>query len=182
MRLKIIRNFLMRIRGFDSLDTLIKNGLEVGKNFNMQPGCIIDPSHCWLIKIGNNVTLARNVYLLAHDASTKFTLGYTKIGKISIGDNVFVGTGVIIMPNVNVGENVIIGAGSVVTKDIPNNSVVIGSPAKRIYSYDEYINRNKELMKKVPVFDESYTLRCKVTSQMRKNMIQKLDNTIGFVE
>lgn len=182
MKFQFIRNLLLRIRGFDTLGYLIKNGLEVGKNFSMQPGCIIDPSHCWLIKIGNNVTLARNVYLLAHDASTKFSLGYTKIGKISIGDNVFVGAAVIIMPNVEIGNNVIIGAGSIVTKDIPDNSVMIGAPAKLICSYEEYISRNIDLMKKVPVFDKSYTLKCKVTSQMKKTMNQKLDNTIGFVE
>lgn len=43
----------------------------MGDNFHAQEGVIIDPGHCWLIEIGNNVTLAPRVHILAHDASTK---------------------------------------------------------------------------------------------------------------
>lgn len=49
--------------------------------------------------------------ILAHDASTKRYLGYTKIGRVLIGNNVFVGAGTIILPSVAIGNNVIIGAG-----------------------------------------------------------------------
>ncbi|MFR3924042.1 MAG: hypothetical protein ACLTXI_01795 [Collinsella sp.] len=54
-------------------------GLKVGSNFNMLGGCIIDHSHCWLIRIGDNVTFAPRVHVLAHDASTKRVLGYTRM-------------------------------------------------------------------------------------------------------
>ena len=81
------------------------------------------PSHCWLISIGDNVTLAPYSQILAHDASTYNFIKYTKISDVTIGNNVFIGAGAIILPNVKIGDNVIIGAGSVVTKDIPNNSV-----------------------------------------------------------
>ncbi|WP_253200562.1 DapH/DapD/GlmU-related protein [Clostridium sp. CF012] len=99
-------------------EQLIKMGLKVGKNFNRLGGCIIDDSHCWLITIGDNVTLAPRVHILAHDASTKMYLDVTKIGLVDIGNNVFIGAGSIILPNVKIGNNVIIGAGSIVTKDI----------------------------------------------------------------
>ena len=56
-------------------------------------------------------------------------------------DNVFIGLGSIIMPNVRIGENCIIGAGSVVTKDVPNNTVVAGVPAKKICSFDDYMKK-----------------------------------------
>lgn len=111
---------------------LINRGLIVGENFSRQPGCIIDKFHSWLISIGNNVTLAPRVHILAHDASTKVHLGYTKIGRVEIGNNVFVGADSIVLPNVKIGDNVIIGSGSVVSKDIPENSVVIGVPARVI--------------------------------------------------
>lgn len=52
-------------------DILMKRGLTVGENFNRQQGCFIDPSHCFLITIGNNVTMSTRVTLLAHDASKK---------------------------------------------------------------------------------------------------------------
>ena len=55
--------------------------------------------------------MAPHVQILAHDASTKRYLGYTKIGRVLIGNNVFVGAGTIILPSVAIGNNVIIGAG-----------------------------------------------------------------------
>lgn len=61
------------------------------------------------------------------------------IGCVNFGDNVFVGTGAKIFYGVNVGSNVIIGAGSMVIKDVPDNSVVRGVPAKKICSFDDYI-------------------------------------------
>ena len=63
-------------------------GLRVGVNFNRLNGVIIDPAHCWLITIGDNVTLAPRVHILAHDASTKNYLNFTKIGRVNIGNNV----------------------------------------------------------------------------------------------
>ena len=117
--------------------TLIKRGLKVGINFNRQQGCVIDPTHCFLIEIGNNVTFSIRVTLMAHDASTKKVIGYTKIGKIVIEDNVFIGANATILPNVTIGKNSIIGANSVVTKNIPENVVVAGNPAKIICSIDE---------------------------------------------
>lgn len=119
--IKKIRNRLIKE---NNIDDLIKRGLIVGKNFSMQPGCIIDYSHCWLIEIGNNVTLAPRVHILAHDASTKLPLGYTKIGNVKIGDNVFIGANVTILPNVTIGNNVIIGANSLVNNNIESNTVV----------------------------------------------------------
>ena len=63
-----------------------------------------------MLKIGNNVTITC-VRILTHDARLKKTIGYTKVGQVYIGDNVFVGAGSIILPNVCIGNNCIIGAG-----------------------------------------------------------------------
>ncbi len=122
--LKTIKKLRNKLIKEENLEELIKNGLIVGKNFNMQRGTIIDNSHCWLIEIGDNVTLAPRVHILAHDASTKRELGYTKIGKVKIGNNVFIGANTTILPNVIIGDNVIIGANSLVNKNILSNTVV----------------------------------------------------------
>lgn len=114
------------------LDDYLKRGMKSGKNSSIQPGVILDYSHCNLITIGNNVTIAPQAYLLAHDASTKRDLGYTKIGRIDIKDNVFAGARALIMPGVTVGENSIVTAGAVVTKNVKPNTVVAGNPAKEI--------------------------------------------------
>ena len=94
MKFTIVDKIKAKIRGTIDLDKLKKDGLIFGKNFDTQYGVIIDPGHCWLIEIGDNVTLAPRVHILAHDASMKKFLGYTKIAPVKIGNNVFVGGGV----------------------------------------------------------------------------------------
>jgi maltose O-acetyltransferase len=171
-----------KLRGETPTEKLIRMGLTVGRNFNRQNGCIIDDSHCWLITIGDNVTLAPRVHILAHDASTKMYLNYTKIGLVRIGDNVFIGANSVILPNVRIGNNVIIGAGCIVTKDIPDNSLAVGNPAKVIGNTSDYIEKNKALMKNSPVYNEKWTIRCNVTASQKEQMIEALKSGIGFVE
>ncbi len=61
-----------------------------------------------------------------------------------IGNNVYIGNNVIILPGVTIGNNVIIGAGAVVTKNIPDNSVAVGVPARVIKTADEYLEKIKK--------------------------------------
>lgn len=178
-----IENWLKRVlRGEVSTSELVKMGLKVGKNLNRQGSVKIDFSHCWLISIGNDVTLAAGVHILAHDASTHYYTGYTKIGLVEIGDRVFVGAHSIILPNVKIGNDVIIGAGSVVTKDIPDNSVAVGNPARVIAKTHEYVEKNQTLLEKAPKFDASWTIRENIILEQKKKMIAELKSGIGYVE
>ena len=127
-----MKKLLARLRGEQDLNKLIKRGLVVGKDFKCMGEVIIDPSHCWHITIGNNVTLAPRVYILAHDASTKVFLDYTKVADVKIGNNVFLGAGTIVLPGVTIGNNVVVGAGSVVARDIPDNVVAVGCPGTHL--------------------------------------------------
>lgn len=63
---------------------------------------------------------------------------------ICIGDDVYIGNGVLLLPGVHIGNNVIIGAGAIVTKDIPSNSVAVGVPARVIKTADEYLEKIKK--------------------------------------
>ncbi len=112
----------------------------------------IDMGEPYLLSIGNNVTIT-GVKILTHDASTYKELGYTKVGRVTIGDNVFVGYGSIILPDTTIGSKVIIGAGSVVARDIPDNSVAAGSPCRVICSYDDYMMRMRSRMEQTPCLD-----------------------------
>ena len=94
-------------------------------------------------------------------------------GRIEIGDDVFVGANAVILPNVKIGNRVIVGAGAIVTKDIPDNSVVVGNPARVVCTYDEIEAKNRELMKNVPVYDTHYSQK---TEQDRQEMIKALEN------
>jgi maltose O-acetyltransferase len=165
------------------MEQLCQNGLKVGNNFFMNTGSLIDFSHCWLIEIGDNVTLAPNVTILAHDASTKFHTGYTRIAPVKIGSRVFIGAGSIIMPGVVIGDDAIIGAGSLVTKDIPDRSLAVGSPARVISSTEDYINKQILSMSDTNKFDESFTLRGGVDEKKRQEMLLFFkNNSFGYVE
>lgn len=164
----IIKNLIYRLRGEYTTEQLIKMGMRVGSNFKRLNGVILDPSHCWLIEIGDNVTLAPRVHILCHDASTKTFLNYTKIGRVSIGNNVFIGAGSVVLPGVTVGSNVLIGANSTVTHDIPENSVAVGSPARVLCSLEEYLDKERKNLETAPCYGAEYTLRGHITMEMRQ--------------
>ena len=135
------RQIKNKIREYVETDILIQKGMVVGENFFRGKNVEIDYDFCWLIEFGNNVTLAPGVRVLAHDASIRRFLGYTRIGVVEIGDNVFVGADSIILPGVRMGSNIIVGAGSVVTSDLESNYVYAGNPAKKIYKMEEYLTK-----------------------------------------
>lgn len=119
---------------------------EMGENVFFQPRLL--PSDPQLIKIHNNVIITSNVTFVTHDV---FNLGINYMKKdqyvntymrpIEIMDNVFIGCNSTILPNVRIGNNVVIAAGSVITKDVPDNSVVAGNPARVIETFNEFIEK-----------------------------------------
>lgn len=165
-----------------SLGALIDRGLKVGSNFSMQPDCFIDYSHCWLISIGDNVIFAPRVHVISHDASLLNHLGYTKIGRVIIGNKVFVGNNAMILPGVTIGDNVIVGAGSVVTKDIPENSVAAGNPARVISKLSDHLVKSRLDLINRPIFDKSWTFEENITDEMKQEMKDKLSRGIGFIK
>lgn len=184
MKLKeFIKDIVKQFNGEVPLKKLIKNGLTVGKNFSKQQGCFIDPSFCWLVTIGNNVTFSLRVTILAHDASTAKLLDYTKIGAVNIGNNCFLGANTTVLPGVTIGDNCVIGANSVVTKDIPENSVAAGNPARVICSVEEYRSKNQALLGSTRSFSEAYTTRQNVSDEKKqevKDFLKK--NRIGYIK
>ena len=180
--MNLIKELLYRLRGEYTTEKLISMGMTVGKNFGRLNGVILDPSHCWLITIGDNVTMAPRVHILCHDASTKQFLDYTKIGRVTIGDNVFIGAERVVLPGVTIGNNVIVGANSTVTHDIPDGVVVAGSPAKVICSLDDYLTKERTRMGTAPCYGEDYTLRQNVSMEKRMEQKAALNGKIGYID
>ena len=164
------------------LEDYLALGMTVGKECSIQPGLVVDVSHCWLIDMGDRVTIAPHVYLLAHDASTKSHTGYARVGRVVIGNDVFIGARTTVMPGVEIGARSIVGAGSVVTKSIPEGVVAAGVPAKVICTLDEYHAGLDRQISSSPLFSEAYTLRKDITPVMKKEMKEALTAGIGFVE
>lgn len=102
-------------------------------------------SEPYLIEIGENVRIGGGVRLITHDGGVwvlrhlkKEYQGVDLIKRIRIGDNVHIGPEAIIMPGVTIGSNCIVGCGAIVTKSVPDNSIVVGVPARVIKTVDEY--------------------------------------------
>lgn len=96
----------------------------------------------FLITIGNRVTITAGCWLLTHDGSTCLIHDekggrYQHYAPIRIGDDVFIGINSIVLPGINIGSRVIVGAGSVITKDLPDNCVAAGNPARILGSFNE---------------------------------------------
>ncbi len=141
-----IRMFTISGGGVKRTDWLRKHHVygHIGPNVMIQSRKI--PLYPELIKIGSNVRIASGVSFITHDVvhnmlnnipGNKYK--YTeKKGRITIGDNCFIGANCIILYDVTIGNNCIIGAGSVVTKNIPDGSVCAGVPCKVISDFESF--------------------------------------------
>ena len=117
----------------------------MGENCSIQTNVhIADPSY---VRMGNNVRLS-GCTLFGHDGSINminraYGLKLDRVGKIELLDNVYIGHQAIVLPGVTIGPNAIVASGAVVSKDVPENVVYGGVPARRICSLDEHVARMK---------------------------------------
>lgn len=99
----------------------------------------------WIITLGANVHITNGCRFITHDGGTLLFRKYVpdlEITKpIVVGNDVYIGNNVLILPGVTIGDKVIIGAGAVVSRSIPSNSVAVGVPARVIKTADEYFEK-----------------------------------------
>ena len=155
------------------IELLRKTGLIVGE------GCSISKTayfggEPWLIRIGNNTRITNDVKFITHDGGLwtlrkigKLDEKDVKYGAIKIGDNCNISWNVIIMPGVTIGNNCVVAAGAVVTKDIPDNSVWGGIPARHIETLEEYYDKVKNSVVKTNGMDND---------EKKKYLIEKCSN------
>jgi acetyltransferase-like isoleucine patch superfamily enzyme len=111
---------------------LRKQGMKIGEDclFNT----ISFSTEPYLIEIGNHVAIAGGTEIVTHDGAIwcfRDEIPNADVfGKIKLGNNVFIGDNCTILPNTIIGDNCIVGAGSVVRGKFPENSVIVGNPAK----------------------------------------------------
>jgi acetyltransferase-like isoleucine patch superfamily enzyme len=110
--------------------------ITIGSNTHVNHMCDIWASHEGNIRIGNDVLFGPKVHI--NSANHNFKKGqlireqYGEHADVEIGNDVWLGAHVVVLPGVKIGEGSVVGAGSIITKDIPPYSVAVGSPAKVI--------------------------------------------------
>ena len=146
----IIRSQISKIRAArDPVGFARSLGVKVGKNVKFY-GVSKDMfgSEPWMISIGNDCYITAGVQFVNHDGGTLIlrkelpTLEWT--APIEIGNDVYIGIKTIILPNVKIGNRCIIGAGSIVSKNVPDNSVYAGVPARFVCTTDVYREKMQE--------------------------------------
>jgi acetyltransferase-like isoleucine patch superfamily enzyme len=136
--------FFMRLLArMDRVEYARLIGVTIGQNCAIYKPVSFG-SEPYLITLGNHVSVGREARFITHDGAVwvlREKPEYRNIDRfntITVGDNVFIGDRVILMPGIKIGNNVIIGAGALVTRDIPDNSVAVGVPARVIKTISDY--------------------------------------------
>jgi maltose O-acetyltransferase len=175
-----LNNHLWRYRQRRRWKKLRGMGMHIGKGVNLPLSTWIDDSHCFLISIGDNCGFGEGCAILAHDAMPNEYIDATKIGRVVIHESCHFGTRAIILPGVKIGPRSIVGANSVVAKDIPPETVASGNPARVICTLDEYLNKHREWMSKMPTFSYDEYVRHFDSDKLRE-MNDKLARTSGYI-
>ncbi|MFX0170369.1 MAG: acyltransferase [Candidatus Hodarchaeota archaeon] len=114
--------------------TILDSGVIIGKHARIQSNNFIPPK----ISLGDNIFLGPGVQF----SNDKYPFSSRLVATV-VENDVIIGMGAIILPGIIIGEKAVIAAGSIVTKDVPRADVIMGSPAKRIMSRDEYNQKQK---------------------------------------
>lgn len=142
-----------------------KSGMLIGSNCTIC--CNIMTTEPYLIKIGDNVTIAGNVSFITHDNSISKIIPEKSdlFGYIKIGNNCFIGANSTIMYGISLANNIIVASGSVVTKSFNEERVVIGgNPARIIGSWDSLFDRYKDVAINIHGMGKSQKKECVINN------------------
>ena len=125
------------------------HGVAIGANTRINPNSVVDITRPSLVTIGENCYLNSGLVLLTHDfvsgvIRNVYADYFNSSGKVTIGNNVRTGYNVTILKGVTIGDNCFIAANSVVTRSMPSNSIIGGSPARVLSTLDDYYNKRKD--------------------------------------
>ncbi len=161
------------------LSKLINQGLKVGKNVYIMEDVEFDLNYPFLIEIGDNCRVSKDVRILAHDATTFRDLGITRIAPVKILEGTFIGERVIILPGVTIGPRALIAAGSVVNRDVAEGKAIAGNPARPYSNYSDLLKKYSEIAQSSKVFSKKDIESELVTPEALFDEVEK--NKIAFI-
>lgn len=150
----IMKSLIEKIqKHYNYIKLLRKRGCKIGEDCEIYSSANFG-SEPYLISLGDHVRVNAGVNFVTHDGGVWVIRKYSGttvrekeridlFGKITVGSNVHIGTNAMIMPGVEIGDNCIIGCGAIVTKNIPENSIAVGIPARVIETIDEYVRKHR---------------------------------------
>lgn len=141
-----IRKMMFRAGVISGIDYVRGLGVTFGADCRfVRPSSAMFGSEPYLVSLGDHVSVGEGVRFITHDGGVWVLRDrhpqLDVIAPIRVGNNVFVGSGAVLLPGVEVGDNCVIGAGSIVTKDVPEGSIVAGVPAKVVSTLVQYETR-----------------------------------------
>jgi maltose O-acetyltransferase len=156
-------------------------GMKIGRNVLLPDSTWIDTSHCFLIEIGDDCGFGEQCMLLAHDAQMDEFLDAARIGRIQIHPSSHLGSCCIVLPGVDIGPRTIVGANSVVSKSLPPETVCAGAPAKVICTLEEYLQKHRERLARLPNFDyRLYDIRS-LTEELKAELVRSVASQDAYI-
>jgi maltose O-acetyltransferase len=177
------RTLTARLRGQVPVARLVAQGLRLGESVYVAPSAYIDAGHPWLIEIGSHTRVGPWAIVLAHDTSTRLVTDHTLIGRVRIGERVYLGHGAIVMPGTTIGDDAVIQPGSVVHGDIPPRSVAIGNPAAVVADVAAFAERHRAGIARDPVWPvDGWTAGTGISRERRAAQWDALADRCGYLE
>jgi acetyltransferase-like isoleucine patch superfamily enzyme len=120
------------------VNTYLGPGNTIGDNVRIHTGCFLER-----VTLGNNVIVAPHV-VFTDDPYPPCQKCVDEIGGAVVGENTVIGANVTILPGIRIGKNCLIGAGSVISRNVENNSVMVGNPARKTKRIQDIIHKHKK--------------------------------------
>ena len=172
-----------RLRSEPNLERLVAQGLQLGVDAHISRPLYIDQLHPWLITIGDHVTIGPYAAIITHDTSLVQHTGQTRLGRVVLGNRVYIGVGAILLPGTTIGEDSVVGAGAVVHGQVPPASLAIGNPAK-ISPVKSVAAWQRASAARAPHWpDKGWTIFSGITEERKREQRDALANgASGYVE
>ncbi|HOG47828.1 MAG TPA: acyltransferase [Anaerolineae bacterium] len=143
----LLSRLLARLAGAETLAHWRALGARIGQDVFIGADVLIDEAFAPLLTIGDGAVISSRSVIMMHDSALNNVCGLpVKMGRVTIGEEAYIGVSSTILCGVTIGRRAIVGAGSLVTKDIPDEAVAYGCPAVVRATVDELQAKHQQAL------------------------------------